>query len=355
MTKMKSKGKPAATPQGKSAAAALAKRRRIPRSRQEWVFWFRRKGGHLLMSILRYALILCIGMIILLPILKMISSSFMSPEEVGNPVSTWIPSAFSLEHLSVAFKLLDYPKALAYTLATTALQVLLQILSAAVTGYSFARLRSKKLQKLFAIVILTIVVPPSVLMLPEYLFFRSFDIFGIIKLITGSSVNLLGNPLTLYLLDICGMGLKAGLYIFIFRQFFRGLPRELEEAAHMDGCSFLRTLFNIIMPNAVPGIITVGVLSFVWNWNDTYYTNLFVANKLNLMVKLKSVSADMENSLWGIHYYIPGDYYFQNSNVLYQASILTASSLLVILPLIVLYMFIQKRFVESASNAGIVG
>lgn len=307
------------------------------------------------MSILRYALILSIGFVILLPILQMISKTFMSPEEVGSPVSTWIPADFSTEHLSVAFKLLDYSKALIYTLATTALQVLLQVLSAAVTGYSFARMRSKKLQKLFAIVILMIVVPPSVLMLPQYLFFRSFDIFGIIKLITGSSVNLLGNPITLYLMDICGVGLKGGLYIFIFRQFFRGLPRELEEAAHMDGCTFLGTLFKIILPNAVPGIITVGVLSFVWNWNDSYYTNLFVANRLNLMVKLQSVSADMENSLWGIHNKIPAGYFFQNKNVLYQSSVLTAASLLVILPLIVLYMFIQKRFVESASNAGIVG
>lgn len=123
----------------------------------------------------------------------------------------------------------------------------------------------------------------------------------------------------------------------------------------MDGCSFLGTLFKIILPNAVPGIITVGVLSFVWNWNDTYYTNLFVANKLNLMVKLNSSSAGMDNALWAIHKNVPGDFYFEHTNILYQGSILTASSLLVILPLIVLYMFIQKRFVESASNAGIVG
>ena len=123
----------------------------------------------------------------------------------------------------------------------------------------------------------------------------------------------------------------------------------------MDGCSFLRTLFNIIMPNAVPGIITVGVLSFVWNWNDTYYTNLFVASKLNLMVKLNDVSGDMENTVAAIGRKVPADFVFNTSSTLYQGSILTASSLLVILPLIVLYMFIQKRFVESASNAGIVG
>ena len=73
------------------------------------------------------------------------------------------------------------------------------------------------------------------------------------------------------------------------------------------------------------------------------------------MVKLLDVSSDMQNALWGIHGKIPGDFFFENQNVLYQASILTASSLLVVVPLIVLYMFVQKRFVESASNAGIVG
>lgn len=341
--------------QAKAGAAAPALKKRIPRNLDEWSIWLRRKGGGLFLSIMRYALIICIGYIILLPILQMISASFMSPEEVGNPISTWIPGTFSIEHLYVAFKLLNYPGALGYTLFTTAIQVVLQVLSAAVTGYSFARMRSKKLQKLFAVVILTIVVPPSVMMLPQYLSFRSFDIFGIIEAITGSPLNLLGNPVTLYLLDICGMGLKAGLYIYIFRQFFRGLPRELEEAAHMDGCGFLTTLFRIILPNAVPGIITVGVLSFVWNWNDTYYANLFVRNRLNLMVRLNEVSGDMTNNLWGINRQVPGDFLFLHNNQLYQGSVLTASSMLVILPLIVLFMFIQKRFVESASNAGIVG
>jgi multiple sugar transport system permease protein len=347
----KTKGKTQTKAQAKSAF----KYRRIPKTWDEWKIWTRRNGGKLILSIFRYALILCIGMIILMPLLEMISGTLMSPDEVGSPVSKWVPASFSKEHIYVAFKMLNYPKALLYTIGTTALQVLLQILSAAVTGYSFARLRSKRFQKLFAIVILTIVVPPSVLMLPQYLFFRSFDIFGIIEAITGSPLNMLGKPIVVYILDFFGMGLKAGLYIFIFRQFFRGLPRELEEAAHMDGCSFLRTLFSIIMPNAVPGIITVGVLSFVWNWNDTYYTNLFVSNKLNLMVKLLDVSGDPENTIAAIGSKIPASFVFNTKSTLYQGSILTAGSLLVILPLIVMYMFVQKRFVESASNAGIVG
>ena len=317
--------------------------------------WLKKKGGMVGLNILRYALILCIGYIILLPILDMISTAIMSPEEVGSPVSEWVPSEFSVEHIIVAFKLINYPSAVVYTLFTTALQVVLQVFSAAISGYAFARVRSKKIQAMFFVVILTIIVPQSVILLPQYIYFRNFDILGIIKLLTGSQLNLLGKPIVLYLLDFCGMGLRAGLYIYIFVQFFRGLPYSLEEAAYVDGSGFIRTLFKIALPNATPSIITVTVLSFVWNWNDTFYTNRFVGNELNLMVRLNKVAAAMDNMLQSLGRQIPDGYYFEYSDPLYQASVLSTASLLVILPLIVLYTFIQKQFVESASNSGMGG
>ena len=317
--------------------------------------WLKKKGGAFGLNILRYALILCIGYIILLPILEMISTAIMSPEEVGSPVSEWVPSEFSVEHIMVAFKLINYPSATLYTLATTALQVVLQVFSAAISGYAFARVRSKKIQAMFFIVILTIIVPQSVIMLPQYIYFRNFDILGIVKLLTGSQINLLGKPIVLYLLDVCGMGLRAGLYIYIFVQFFRGLPYSLEEAAYVDGSGFIRTLFRIALPNATPSIITVTVLSFVWNWNDTFYTNRFVGNELNLMVRLNKVAAAMGNMLQALGRKIPEGYYFEYNDPLYQASVLSTASLLVILPLIILYSFIQKQFVESASNSGMGG
>ena len=317
--------------------------------------WLKKKGGMVGLNILRYALILCIGYIILLPILDMISTAIMSPEEVGSPVSEWVPSEFSVEHIIVAFKLINYPSAVVYTLFTTALQVVLQVFSAAISGYAFARVRSKKIQAMFIVVILTIIVPQSVILLPQYIYFRNFDILGIIKLLTGSQLNLLGKPIVLYLLDFCGMGLRAGLYIYIFVQFFRGLPYSLEEAAYVDGSGFIRTLFKIALPNATPSIITVTVLSFVWNWNDTFYTNRFVGNELNLMVRLNKVAAAMGNMLQALGRKIPEGFYFEYNDPLYQASVLSTASLLVILPLIILYSFIQKQFVESASNSGMGG
>ena len=129
----------------------------------------------------------------------------------------------------------------------------------------------------------------------------------------------------------------------------------MEEAAYVDGSGFIRTLFKIALPNATPSIITVTVLSFVWNWNDTFYTNRFVGNELNLMVRLNKVAAAMGNMLQALGRKIPEGFYFEYNDPLYQASVLSTASLLVILPLIVLYSFIQKQFVESASNSGMGG
>lgn len=335
----------------------VVKTRRKISNMSEFKDWFKKTGTSVLLNILRYALIICIGYIIILPLLEMLSTAFMSPEEVGSPVSEWVPSEFSAEHVVVAYTLLKYVESAWYTLYTTAAGVALQVLSAAISGYAFARVRSAKVQALFIVVILTIVVPQSVLMIPQYILFADFDIFGIIGAIngTGKGLSLLRKPIVLYMLDFCGMGLKSGLYIYIFRQFFRGLPKELEEAAHMDGCGFIRTLFIIVMPNAVPGIITVSVLSFVWNWNDTYYTARFVGDDRNLMVALGNASSAMDQALNRIGSKLPTDFYFTTNDPLYQGSVLSTASLLVILPLIVLYMFIQKKFVESASNSGIVG
>lgn len=317
--------------------------------------WLKKNSSGIFTSIMRYAFLICVGYIIMLPILEMISTVLKPLDELGSPVSKWVPAHVTKENLVVGYTLLNYPKSLAYTFFTTLLQVVIQTLSAALAGYAFARIKSKSIQSMFFGVILTIVVPQSVLMLPQYIFFRNFDIFGIIKLITGDHINLLNSPIVLYILDFTGMGLKSGLYIYIFRQFFRGLPKELEEAAYVDGCGFVRTLFRIVMPNATPSMITVATLSFVWNWNDTYFNSLFVKNPNNLMLRLSSASGGMDNALQSISRKIPAGFEFDYSNMLYQDAIVKTCSLLIVLPLLVLYLLIQRKFVENASRSGIVG
>lgn len=318
----------------------------------------KRNGKSFLLNLIRYSLIICLSFLILQPIFKQISTAFKSPYELGMPVSEWIPGETSTEHIQIAFMLLKYPKSLSYTLLTTALIMILQTISAAFAGYSFARLKFKGSGLLFGCVILTIVIPPQVLMLPQYMYFRNFDILGIIKLITGNHLNLLNSSVTLYIMSALGMGLKSGLYIFIFRQFFRGLPKELEEAAFVDGAGFLRTFFAIVLPAAKSSIVTVAVLSFVWNWNDTYFVNLFNPTANNLMVSLNTASSHMDQAINNVavsNAAAVENFALFTGNPLYQSAIAQTASLLIMLPLIIMYLFIQKQFVEGAERSGIVG
>ncbi len=259
----------------------------------------------------------------------------------------------------MAVKTINYQRTLPYTLVSVFFQVLLQIFAAMLAGYSFARLKFKGRGILFACVILTIIVPAQAISLPRYLNFRYFDLFGIIERTTGSPLNLLGERLSLYLLAATGQGLKGGLYIYIFRQSFRGLPKELEESAFVDGSGYLRTFFRIVLPNSVSPLLTVGVLAFVWNWNDIYFVNLFGGDQSNIMVRFNAATASMDQTLNSTIRALGGEasmnFELLVSNPLYQQAVADTMSLLVILPLIVAYLLIQDKFVQSAERSGIVG
>ena len=203
---------------------------------------------------------------------------------------------------------------------------------------------------MFALVILTMIVPPQTLMIPLFLHFRYFDVLGIISAITGhKGINLLESYWPFVLMSLTGMGLKNGLYIYIMRQFFRGMPKELEEAAYVDGAGMLRTFGQIMLPSAVPAMVTVFMFSFVWQWTDTFYSSLFLmrtdvlaktaANVSNQI--MKDLSADI-----GVDIYLSPAISSMYTNT---------GSLLVVLPLLILYLFAQKLFVESVERTGIVG
>ncbi|MBQ6716018.1 MAG: carbohydrate ABC transporter permease, partial [Clostridia bacterium] len=206
-----------------------------------------RKAKGFCAGLFRYVLIICLSYLILAPILINISTAFTNPRDLSFPSSIWIPARFSIENWHVSMLMLNYGKALPYTLFFTAIITVLQTVSAMMAGYSFARLKFPGRSILFALSVFTIVVPPQMFMLPQYLFFKEFDIFGIFRLITGQPINLLKSG-SLFILNALCMGLKSGLYIYIFRQSFRALPKVLEEAAYMDGAGFLRTFTSIVVP-----------------------------------------------------------------------------------------------------------
>lgn len=302
-------------------------------------------------SIIRGVIIAGICFLIIYPTLVKLSVSFMPEKDIYDVTVRYVPKSPTFENYKTVYKAMKYPTAFLNTLKLCALTSIMQLISCTLIGYGFARFKFRGRNILFALVILTMIVPPQTLMLPLYLHFQSFDIFGIISAITGGKggIRLLDSYWPFILMSATGMGLKNGLYIYIMRQFFRGMPKELEEAAYVDGAGMLRTFVQIMLPSAVPGMVTIFLFSFVWQWTDTFFSNLFLQNTKVLASALSNVTFEITQDIYretGVNVALSPAISSMYSN---------AASLIVILPLLILYLFAQKRFVESIERTGIVG
>lgn len=312
------------------------------------------KSLELLWSIVRLILIVGTSFTIVYPLLRQLSMAFKDKVDIYNPVVYMIPMNYTLENIKYAMGVLKYWPTLGNTLLFVTLTMILQTISCALAGYGFARYRFPGSNILFALVVMTILIPMSTLMVPMYLHFRTFDILGIIQLITGKEgLNLLNTYWPMLIMSATANGLKSGLYIYIFRQFFRGLPKEIEEAALIDGAGGFKTFFQIMLPNAIPSIVTVALFAFVWQYNDTFFASLFMANTDLMANRIASLPAD--TSL-----YLPTLMGFglnpsQRADPNHVAMIVDTGILMAILPLIIMYLFVQRYFVESVERTGVVG
>ena len=187
-----------------------------------------------------------------------------------------------------------------------------------------------------------IVIPAHTIMLPLYMTFKSFDPFGIVSAIKGTP-GIMGTVAPMYIMTLLGCGVRSGLYIYIFNQFFRGLPKEIEEAALVDGCGVWYTYFRIMLVNAMPAVITVAVFSIVWQFNDTFYAKLFLISEDVVISKkissLQAVIANVDKIL----------------DTTIQELYLDAGIVLIILPVLIIYLVLQKYFIEGVERSGIVG
>ena len=290
----------------------------------------------------RAVLIIGICFIVLYPILLKLSIAFKAKEDVFDSSVVWIPRHITLDNIKISLDLLKYFEAATNTFILSTGASILQLISCALAGYGFARLKFRGRSLFFAIVVFTIVIPPQTIMAPTYLHYRFFDVFGLYQLFTGQhGVNLLETFWPFFLSSALAMGMKNGLYIFIFRQFFRALPKELEEAAYVDGAGILKTFFRVILPCTVPAVVTVVLFSFVWQWNDSYFTNLYMANSTTLSKMLSILIPSIRSGV--------------TIEMSYISILVSTATLLAIAPIIVLYMFAQRYFVESVERTGVVG
>ena len=258
----------------------------------------------------------------------------------------WIPRHFTLENFKLVFTAMDFLPALKNSAVITVVCTALQVLVCATTGYGLARFEFRGKKLLLLIVIFTIIVPPQMVNLPNYLLFSDFDIFGMIHAVTGAETtfSMLDQFSTVFILAALGQGIRSGLFILIFYQYFRNVPKELEEAALIDGCGYLKTYRQIMLPNAGGPIITVIVFSAVWYWNDYYTMTTFFTNIRTVSVRLSGLSNSL-TSLMGNDAYNPYEI----------MTIQQAACLVCLVPIFILFAVLQRRFSRSILTSGLVG
>ena len=319
-----------------------------------------RKAATKATSIFRAIAFIGLSFVILFPIFQQLMLAFRSPEDINNPLIVWIPETWSTVNFTIAIQLTQYWKSLINNFRVATITTIFQLASTALAGYAFARLKFKGSNILFWMVMLTLIIPPQVTAASRSLFFSNFDIFGIIKLFNGGKAIAIRGPgkdYIFYIMAATGQGIRASLFIFLFRQFFRGVPVELEESAQIDGAGILRTFWSVMLPNARGVITTVALFAFVWQWNDVYYTTMFAVNSSDfplLTMQIINTAEWLGNLLLRseLRYLVSADV---RGSSMFTSLIANTEAFLMMLPLLIAYLFVQKLFVEGIERTGIVG
>ncbi len=318
------------------------------RNRKTNGYLLQKKVGEIGFRFVRAVLLFGLCFLILQPILNKVSVSFMKTTDLYDATVINIPRNWTLQNYRTASEVMDYWKCLFNSIWVSLLVAFLQVAAATLVGYGFARFKFPLKNFWFACVILLIIIPPQTISSPLYLNFRSFDIFGIFTAIFDKPLNLQTSMVPYLMMCATCMGLKSGLYIFMLRQYFRGVPKELEEAAYVDGCGNFQTFLRIMLPDAKSMIVSCFLFAYVWQWTDSFYSKMFLGNMTLLPKGLNSVSSGFEPYM---RILLSDSTYKVSQAELNQ--MISTGTLMAIVPLLILYLFAQKAFVESLSQTGI--
>lgn len=301
-------------------------------------------------SLLRYVVLIAIGYIILYPLLYMISSSIRTRDSFYDPSIVWITSEVTLENFDYAFGIMNYAGAFLNTIIYEMISAGIQIISCSIVAYGLARFEFKEKKVLTFFMFLLILVPAQMMMLPIFMNYSKLDFLGVLGLIdslTGIDIrpNVLNSVWTFYLPALFGVGIRSGIIIYIYIQFFKGLPKELEEAAWIDGAGPFKTYLRIALPSSGVVITTVTVFSLIWHWNDYSLSSMYLYfDSWPLAVKLNNITSPEAM----------GTLRLDGSDPL-RIAIMMAGCLMFILPILIVYLFLQKKFVKSIDRVGITG
>jgi multiple sugar transport system permease protein len=243
-------------------------------------------------------------------------------------------------------EMMNYNSAFINSLLMSVLTGVLHVSACTLTAYSLAKFNFP-LKKLFYIaVVMTFFIPPQLLSVPTYSVFKNFDIFGLLRIVLPKGINLLDNPVSLLFLYGTANALKSGLFIYLMIQYFRNIPKELDEAAAVDGASLSRTFLSVVIPSSRVMLVTIFLFTFVWQWTDLQYTSMFFKEFEVLSTKLQFVGQTYALFLQGQG---------AMDNPLLVSQMVSAGSIVFMVPLLILYIICNKFFVQGIERSGIVG
>ncbi|MBR3741327.1 MAG: carbohydrate ABC transporter permease [Clostridia bacterium] len=297
-------------------------------------------------SLGRALLLFGLCFMIIQPLIIRFSTSLMVESDLYDSTIVLLPRNVTLDNYRIVGDLTNLPTSLINTLWTSLLVSLCQVVACTLVGYGFARYSFPLKKFWFACVVLLIIVPPQTIQTSLYVRFAAFDIFGIFKAITGNPINLRTSIVPYLLMSFTCMGLKDGLYIYMLRQYFKGIPKSLEEAAYVDGCSTMHTFLKIMLPDALPTIASCFLFSFVWQWTDLFYSRNFLSSYSIYSVQLSSIVSRMSR------YFNKGSDAAMVVPNARQQQLIFVGVLICSVPLIILYIFTQRTFVESIAMSG---
>ncbi len=349
--------------------------------------------------IFRLVLLVGISYLVLFPFFAKISSSFMSADDFADVTVNLIPKNWTLDMYTVIWEEQEYLKAFFNTFFISAATAVIQTFICSFVSYGLAKFKFKGNGIIFLLVMLTLAIPHQTLYLSMYERFMNFDIFSIFSIINGGGMKAIGEPIMtvlgwfkldagvmesistglsdffanidlipnsddtgiwirfvegngvslintywpLIILSLGGLAFKNGLYIFMLRQFFRGVPDELEESAYIDGSGIMRTFFTIILPLSVPMMITVFLFAFSWQWTDEFYIGMFFNSTSDTWL-MPDIYSEIPDGLKIVGHPASG---------LYESGIRNTAGLMIIAPLVVMYLFCQRYLVQGIERSGL--
>lgn len=268
-----------------------------------------------------YILMILLGLILVFPLLYMFFGSFKSNQEIFGTIKL-LPESFDPEGYRAGWKGSGQVSFGAYIRNSFLLvvpTVFFTVISSIVTAYGFNRFRVPGRRVLFAVMMALMMLPASVLLIPRYLLYVSF--------------GWIDSYLVFWVPAMCA---TSSFFVYMFVQFFEGVPRELDEAARMDGCSSFQTLVRILVPLSKPAVISAVIFQFIWTWNDFFQQYIYISSVNHYTVSL------------GLRMALDATAAIQWKNIL-------AMSVIAMLPCTVIYFALQRYFVEGIATSGLKG